>query len=181
MFKIIIFLVIVIVGSYFIYDYVHLSFFNDYKLTHIKADNLKYKSIPKNQEGFNFVGDSLEIYDVTREKLLPKKVMKNEEVIEIDDINKKETSVNTNNINNLYLQLASYKTIEKAKKLINEYKVSSNLILNKLNLKIISADLGDRGTYYRVRAGPYNDIKDVYELCLALNVNDNECLIVQDK
>ena len=178
MFKIIIFLVIVIVGSYFIYDYVHLSFFNDYKLTHIKADNLKYKSMPKNQEGFNFVGDSLEIYGVTREKLLPKEVMQNEEVIEIDDINKKETSVNTNN---LYVQLASYKTIEKAKKLINEYKMSSNLILNKLNLKIISADLGDRGTYYRVRAGPYNDIKDVYELCLALNVNDNECLIVQDK
>jgi hypothetical protein len=59
--------------------------------------------------------------------------------------------------------------------------MSSNLILNKLNLKIISADLGDRGTYYRVRAGPYNDIKDVYELCLNLNVNDNECLIVQDK
>ena len=178
MFKIIIFLVIVIVGSYFIYDYVHLSFFNDYKLTHIKTDNLKYKSRPKNQEGFNFVGDSLEIYNVTREKLLPKEVMQNEEVIEIDDINKKETSVNTNN---LYLQLASYKTIEKAKKLINEYKVSSNLILNKLNLKIISADLGDRGTYYRVRAGPYNDIKDVYELCLNLNVNDNECLIVKDK
>ena len=178
MFKIIIFLVIVIVGSYFIYDYIHLSFFNDYKLTHIKADNLKYKSMPKNQEGFNFVGDSLEIYDVTREKLLPKKVMKNEEVIEIDDINKKETSVNTNN---LYIQLASYKTIEKAKKLINEYKMSSNLILNKLNFKIISADLGDRGTYYRVRAGPYNDIKDVYELCLNLNVNDNECLIVEDK
>ena len=100
MFKIIIFLVIVIVGSYFIYDYVHLSFFNNHKLTHIKADNLKYKSIPKNQEGFNFVGDSLGIYDVTREKLLPKEVMQNEEAIEIDDINKKETSVNTNNINN---------------------------------------------------------------------------------
>jgi len=181
MFKIIIFLVIIIVGSYFIYDYLHLSFFNDYKLTHIKADNLKYKSRPKNQEGFDFVGDSLEIYDITREKLLPKEVIQKEEAIEIDDINKKETSADTNNIKNLYLQLASYKTIEKAKKLINEYKVSSNSILNKLNFNIISADLGDRGTYYRVRAGPYNDIKVVYKLCLELNVNDNECLIVQDK
>ena len=41
------------------------------------SDNLDYKSIPDNKEGFNFVGDSLKIYNVTREKILPRIVIEN--------------------------------------------------------------------------------------------------------
>ncbi|MDG2267947.1 MAG: SPOR domain-containing protein, partial [Alphaproteobacteria bacterium] len=83
--------------------------------------------------------------------------------------------------NNLFLQLVSYKSLNKAKKLIKFYKESSDPILNKLNLIIVTANLSERGTYYRVRVGPYYDIKEIYKLCLVLNVNNNECLIVKDK
>ena len=79
------------------------------------------------------------------------------------------------------MQLASYKNIEKAKKLVISYKESSNVILNKLNFKISTAKIKDRGTYYRVRVGPFNNVKVIYKLCLDIKVKDNECLIVKDK
>ena len=79
------------------------------------------------------------------------------------------------------MQLASYKNIEKAKELIISYKESSNLILNKLIFNIATAKIKDRGIYYRVRVGPFNNVKDIYKLCLDIKVKDNECLIVKDK
>mgnify|MGYP006440304537 CR=1 FL=1 len=111
-------------------------------------------------------------YDTKEEILIEEKDIIKNNIINIS----KE-----NDANNLFLQLVSYKSINKAKKLIKFYKESSDPILNKLNLIIVTANLSERGTYYRVRVGPYYDIKEIYKLCLVLNVNNNECLIVKDK
>ena len=185
MFKILVFLIIIIFGAYFINNTFQLSLFSKSEIVHIKADNLDYKSLPANKEGFNFVGDSLKVYNVTREKILPRVFVENKkddvEVKKAIVIDKLKVKINNNIINGLYLQLASYKNIEKAKKLISNYKESSDLILSKLNFSITTANISDRGTYYRVRVGPYNDVKDIYKLCLDFKVKDNECLIVKDK
>jgi len=183
MIKIFLFLISIIFGSYFIYENLNLSLFNDDKIINIKSSNLNYKSAPDDKEGQNFIGDSLDIYNITREKLLPADVVVNKEDILIEE----KDIIENNNINkenddkSLFLQLVSYKSIDKAKELIKIYKESSDSILNKLNLNIVAANLPERGTYYRVRVGPYNDIKEIYKLCLVLNVNDNECLIVKGK
>ena len=184
MFKALIFLIIIIFGVYFIYNSFQLSLFSKSKVVHIKSNNVNYKSSPIDKEGYNFVGESLSIYNITREKLLPAEAVENKKYAVEDKkdilIEKERNNTTENIIINNYLQLASYKSIDKAKKLINSYKVSSNLILNKLNFNIVSANIVDRGTYYRVRVGPYKDIKDIYKLCLEFKVKDNECLIVKD-
>ena len=185
MFKVLIFLIIIIFGVYFINNTFQLNLFSKSKIVHIKTNDLDYKSMPSNKEGFNFVGDSLEIYNITREKILPREVLENKkddvEVQKTIPILKQKIKIKKNIINNLYLQLASYKNIEKAKQLISSYKESSNLILSKLDFSIAIANISDRGTYYRVRVGPYNDVKDIYKLCLDFKVKDNECLIVKNK
>ena len=179
MFKTLIFSLIIIFGVYFIYNSFQLSLFSKSKVVHIKSNNDNYKSSPIDKEGYNFVGESLSIYNITREKLLPEKVVEDKKdiLIEKERNNRIENIITINN----YLQLASYKSIDKAKQLINSYKESSNLILSKLNFNIVTANIVDRGTYYRVRVGPYNDVKDIYKLCLEFKVKDNECLIVKDK
>jgi len=185
MFKILVFLIIIIFGVFFINNIFQLSLFSNSEIVNIKSDNSDYKSIPDNKEGFNFVGESLKIYNVTREKILPRTVLDNKkDNIEVKKpivIEKQKIKSQENTISGLYLQLASYKNVEKAKKLINKYKESSDLILSKLNFIIATANISDRGTYYRVRIGPYKDVKDIYKLCLDLKVKNNECLIVKDK
>jgi len=185
MYKILVILIFIIFGVYFIYNTFQLRLFSKPEIVHIKADNLDYKSMPANKGGFNFIGDSLKIYNITREKILPRVVVENKkEDLEVKHpilIEKKEAKIKENIINSLYLQLASYKNVEKAKQLIISYKKSSNLTLSKLNFNIATAYISDRGTYYRVRVGPYKNIKDIYKLCLEFKVKDNECLIVKDK
>ena len=185
MFKIVVFLIILIFGAYFTYNVFKPSFFSKTEIVHIKADNIQYKSIPDNKEGFNFIGEDLAIYNVIREKILPKEVSEGKkEVIvnlKVPVIEQKNTKIEDAIITNFYLQLASYKNIEKAKKLVISYKESSNLILNNLNFKISTAKIKDRGTYYRVRVGPFNNVKEIYKICLDFKVKDNECLIVKDK
>jgi cell division protein FtsN len=161
MFKILVFLIIIIVGVYLINNIFQLSLFSKSEIVHIKSDNL------------------------AREKILPRIVIENKkDKIEVKKpivLEKQKVKTQENTISGLYLQLASYKNIEKAKKLISNYKESSNLILSKLNFSITTANISDRGTYYRVRVGPYVDVKDIYKLCLDLKVKNNECLIVKDK
>ena len=115
MFKILVFLIIIIFGVYFIYNIFQLSLFSKSEIVHIKSDNLDYKSIPDNKEGFNFVGDSLKIYNVTREKILPRIVIENKkDNIEVKKpiiLEEKKVKTQENTINGLYLQLASYKNI----------------------------------------------------------------------
>jgi len=185
MIKIFLFLISIIFGSYFIYTNFNLSFFNNDEVINIRSSNPDYKSSPSDKEGQNFVGDSLDIYNITREKLLPVDVIDNKEGILIgkkDIIRNKIINIDKEkDANNLFLQLVSYKSIDKAQELIKIYKESSDTILNKLNLIVVTANLPERGTYYRVRVGPYDDIKEIYKLCLVLNVNNNECLVVKDK
>ena len=185
MFKIIAFLIIMIFGIYFTYNVFKPNFFSKSEIVHIKAGKLDYKNIPDNKEGFNFVGEELTIYNVTREKILPKEVLlKKKEFIEVlkePSIENKNLEIRENIINNFYLQLASYKNIEQAEKLIINYKESSNLIISKLNFNIAKANIPDRGTYYRVRVGPFNNVKEIYKVCLDFKVKNNECLIVKDK
>jgi cell division septation protein DedD len=45
---------------------------------------------------------------------------------------------------------------------------------------VVFADLGDRGQFYRLRAGPFDDIATAEGLCRSLKQRDVECLVVRE-
>ena len=185
--KLALFIVLIVLG-YFSFNYYYVQYLNTDEVVNIKGDASNYKFKPIDTDGKNFNGDSLKVYEITREKLLPKeddnKINNKNEDLPVS--NEKDTKViNDKEIQNnkLYLQLGSYTTKEKAKSFIKEFKEKNTAInINKnLNFIIVKANLGSRGTYYRIRLGPYNINNEVLSLCLELKLVNNECLIVKDK
>ena len=68
--KIIILIVLIILGGVS-YEYIPNLFSNNDQIIYIDGDKDQYKFSPTDKEGKNFNGESLKIYDITREKLLP--------------------------------------------------------------------------------------------------------------
>jgi len=187
MLKKILFLIIIITMSGFIYNYFAPSFFYNSDVVYIEADKNQYKFKPTDKEGKSFHGDSLKIYEITREKLLPNnenKIKINNDSKNLSTIENKEKKI-VGEIqelkNNIYLQLGAYKTVDKANKFVQNFKETNSKLIQNLNFNITSANLKERGTYYRIRLGPFNNNKDIYSLCIDLKLVNNECLIVKGK
>ena len=68
--KIIILIVLIILGG-ISYEYIPNLFSNNDQIIYIDGDKDQYKFSPTDKEGKNFNGESLKIYDITRERLLP--------------------------------------------------------------------------------------------------------------
>lgn len=52
-------------------------------------------------------------------------------------------------------------------------------ILGDLEVVAIRADLGERGIYYRLRAGPLADYTSAAELCRELTAREQDCIVVR--
>ena len=136
MVKLIILLILIIVTSLFYFKDNINTFFdnnNNNDVAHIKSLNNNYKTIPENLKGHQFDGENLNIYEVTRERLLPR-----------NEINIEETenkSVINSSIIKFYIQLASYKNYKIADEKINELKKSNDIFLNNLNYSITEAEI----------------------------------------
>ncbi len=52
-------------------------------------------------------------------------------------------------------------------------------LLEGLQPDILQVDLGDRGIYYRLRAGPLPALQDADQLCTALKARGLDCLVVE--
>ena len=91
-------------------------------------------------------------------------------IINTLDINKAQDTVNEELVvsNHIYLQLGAYKTIEKANQFVEIFKEDNSKLIEGLKFYITSADLKERGIYYRIRLGPFEDNKDIYSLCIDL-------------
>ena len=181
--KIIILIILIILGG-ISYKYIPNLFSNNDQIIYIDGDEAQYKFSPTDKEGKNFNGETLQIYDITREKLLP-----NDDKAKINS-EQKNTNINKDNntvneklgeSNYIYLQLGAYKTIEKANQFVETFKKDNSKMIKDLKFYITSADLKERGIYYRIRLGPFKDNKDIYSLCIDLKLVNNECLIVRDK
>ena len=75
--KIIILIVLIILGGVS-YEYIPNLFSNNDQIIYIDGDKDQYKFSPTDKEGKNFNGESLKIYEITRERLLPNDDDKNE-------------------------------------------------------------------------------------------------------
>ncbi|HSR55200.1 MAG TPA: SPOR domain-containing protein [Alphaproteobacteria bacterium] len=76
------------------------------------------------------------------------------------------------------VQLSSVKTkaraAEEASRLTDLYKP----VLGSLKVEPVRADLGDRGIFYRLRAGPLADRDAAASICRKLSARNQGCLVV---
>ncbi|MBV9551259.1 MAG: SPOR domain-containing protein [Alphaproteobacteria bacterium] len=77
------------------------------------------------------------------------------------------------------VQLASLRTPEAAREEWTRLKRDNDDLLGNLTAIAVRADLGERGIYYRVEAGPVADKTTAQRLCKALKERDLECHLVQ--
>ena len=78
---------------------------------------------------------------------------------------------------NYRVQLASLKTEADAN---NAWKLLSNKykdLLGPLSVHLEKADLGTKGVYYRVQAGPFSDRATARDICVKLKAKGQQCLV----
>jgi cell division septation protein DedD len=76
------------------------------------------------------------------------------------------------------VQLASLRTAEQAEAAIARARKANGDILASLTFSVARADLGAKGVYYRVQAGPLADAAAAKELCDRLKDRKQGCLVV---
>jgi tetratricopeptide (TPR) repeat protein len=77
------------------------------------------------------------------------------------------------------VQLSSVKTELRAMKEVSRLKQAHQSLLGPLEIEPVRADLGDRGVYYRLRAGPISDWNSAKSLCRALSSRNQGCIVVR--
>ena len=53
-------------------------------------------------------------------------------------------------------------------------------LLTDLNIKVVRADLGDKGIWYRARIGPFGDRAGADDLCKALKSRGTDCFVAKN-
>ena len=77
------------------------------------------------------------------------------------------------------IQLAALRTSEDATREWDKLRKAHTELLGPLTLDVVRADLGDRGTFYRIQAGPLADERAARELCHKLAEKKVGCLVVR--
>lgn len=77
------------------------------------------------------------------------------------------------------VQLAAYRSAEVAAKRWRAVKTKHEDLLGRLNPIIQKADLGKKGTYFRLQVGPLPSRASAVSLCAALKKRKVSCLVVQ--
>jgi len=77
------------------------------------------------------------------------------------------------------VQLAAVRTRAIAQKEWNRIKKKNADVLGKLSLSVMRADLGAKGTYYRLRAGPIASEAKARALCKKLAARKVPCLVIR--
>lgn len=77
------------------------------------------------------------------------------------------------------IQLAALRTNEDATREWEKLRRAHMDLLGPLALNVVRADLGDRGTFYRIQAGPLADEQAAKDLCRRLAEKKVGCLVVR--
>ncbi|MDH3239329.1 MAG: SPOR domain-containing protein [Alphaproteobacteria bacterium] len=77
------------------------------------------------------------------------------------------------------VQLSSVKTKLRAMKEASRLKQAHESLLGPLEIEPVRADLGDRGVFYRLRAGPISDASSARSLCRELSSRNQGCIVVK--
>ena len=82
------------------------------------------------------------------------------------------------NISGYRIQLASVRSEEQAQATWARMQKSNGDVLSSLTMRAIKVDLGDRGIYYRVQAGPLDE-GGAQSACSKLKSRSVDCIVVK--
>jgi len=74
------------------------------------------------------------------------------------------------------LQIGSYKSQAEAEAAWKTYKAKHTALLNGYSDNIQQADLGEKGTWYRLRIGGFSDREVANALCDRLKADGGACI-----
>lgn len=74
------------------------------------------------------------------------------------------------------IQLAAVRSVDAAQKEWARLQNANRDILGGMSMNVVTADLGERGIYYRIQAGPAADANDV---CAKLKARNVGCIVVR--
>ncbi len=77
------------------------------------------------------------------------------------------------------VQLSSVKTRPRALKEAARLKRAHESLLGALTVEPVRADLGARGVFYRLRAGPIASFADAQSLCRELSARNQGCIVIR--
>jgi cell division septation protein DedD len=78
-----------------------------------------------------------------------------------------------------FVQLASVKSEQGARKEWARMQRAHPDLLGDLDLTLQSADLGERGVFYRIRTGPFPNRATAQDMCWQLKAAKLGCLVVR--
>ena len=90
-----------------------------------------------------------------------------------------EPSVTASPITVFRVQLAALRSRADAEAAWRRLKRANGDLLGDLHAKIMRVDLGDRGVFYRLRAGPLASAAMASALCSRLKAHKLDCLVVK--
>ncbi|MDG2045511.1 MAG: SPOR domain-containing protein [Maricaulis sp.] len=76
------------------------------------------------------------------------------------------------------IHLASYRLLENAQSGWAELQVRHGTVLGDMHARLETTHLDGRGTYLRLKAGPYDNARDAAQACRAIQESDEYCMPV---
>ncbi len=80
-----------------------------------------------------------------------------------------------------FVQLASVKSDAGARKEWGRMQRAHPDLLGDLELSVQSADLGERGIFFRIRTGPFPNRATARDMCWQIKAAKLDCLVVREK
>ena len=154
-----------IIFSFIYYkDQIRSFLIGNSSVVNIKSDGKIYKVLPETSEGDFFPGVDLDVYKVVNnEKLLPDttSVDIKTEMANIDE----QTTIDSISTFKYYLQLASFEKKQQAEVLQKEFLNYKEEIFQNLDYKISLVDIKDKGIFFRLLAGPFENLEKATLVC----------------
>lgn len=79
-----------------------------------------------------------------------------------------------------WLQLVSLKSVDAAQSAAKVFAKKHPSVLGQLDINVAKADVGAKGTFYRLQFGAFKQKADAQKACAALKAEKQDCIIVQN-
>ena len=181
-FKKIYFIIILlpIIFSFIYYkDQIRSFLIGNSSVVSIKSDGKIYKVLPETSEGDFFPGIDLDVYKVVNnERLLPDitSVDSKTEMANIDE----QTTIDSISTFKYYLQLASFEKKQQAEVLQKEFLNYKEEVFKNLDYKISLVDIKGKGIYFRLLAGPFENIEKATLICNNIKKINLNCFPIKE-
>ena len=178
--KYFIIILLLIIFSFIYYkDQIRSFLIGDSAVINIKSNGKVYKILPKSAEGDFFPGVDLDVYKVVNnERLLPDitSVDSKTEMANIDE----QTTIDSISTFKYYLQLASFEKKQQAEVLQKEFLNYKEEVFKNLDYKISLVDIKGKGIYFRLLAGPFENIEKATLVCNNIKKINLNCFPIKE-